>query len=194
MNISSRTSRGDVYTNLLNVALYQLGWFSCVLGAALDYPYAGALGAFCLTCFHIWLACERMAEVQMMTGTCLVGVLVDTLQQALGVFTFKPDPEPLLWVPLWVFVIWAQFSTLFHFALRWLSRRYLLAALLGALGGPLAYGGGFKLGAAAPNAELVSVVIILGFVWALLTPTLVWFSDKTLKRKCAYRCFAEKSG
>ena len=35
-------------TKLVNVLLYQTGWFCCVLGAAWDYPVTGALSALAL--------------------------------------------------------------------------------------------------------------------------------------------------
>ena len=153
---------------LLNVLLYQAGWFACVLGAAWNYPIIGGLGALALA----------EVEAKLMLCACLIGFGVDSRQHALGVFTFKTDPGWPLWLPLWVFVIWLQFATLFHYALSWLSGRYLLASLLGMLGGPLAYWGGVRLGAAVLGKDTVWSLLALGLAWALVTPLLVWLSDQ----------------
>ncbi|MDT8419533.1 MAG: DUF2878 domain-containing protein [Desulfuromonadales bacterium] len=168
--MSPRTSK------LINILMYQLGWFSCVLGAAWGYPLRGALGALLLLVLHLLLAESRRAELRLMLCACLLGVAVDTTQQALGIFTFMGDPVWPLWLPLWVFVIWMQFATLFHYALSWLAGHYLLAALFGLIGGPLAYWGGVRLGAASFADSLLLSLSSLALVWALVTPLMLWLS------------------
>ncbi|MDT8440476.1 MAG: DUF2878 domain-containing protein [Desulfuromonadales bacterium] len=176
-------------TNLLNVGLYQLGWFSCVLGAAWGHPLAGAALAVLLLLAHLYLVVERPAELQLMLAACLIGVGVDSLQQGLGLFTFRPDPAWPFWLPAWVFVIWAQFATLFHYALRWLAGRDLLAALFGLVGGPLAYWGGIRLGAASFGENPPLTLAVLALVWALVTPTLLWLSHTRFTACGLYRLF-----
>ncbi|MBW2451793.1 MAG: DUF2878 domain-containing protein [Deltaproteobacteria bacterium] len=174
-------------TLLINLSFYQVGWFCCVFGAAWGHPLVGGLLALLLAGLHLCLAVDRRAEICLMTSACLIGVAVDSAQQALGLFAFKTDPSWPLWLPLWVFVIWAQFATLFHFALWWLSKRYLLAAALGMLGGPLAYWAGIRIGAATFGPEPVLSLVVLGLVWACVTPGLLWLSDQTARKRGAYR-------
>jgi hypothetical protein len=174
-------------TKLLNFALYQLGWLSCIVGAAWDYPVIGALVALGLSGVHLLLADSRKAESALMGGSCLIGVVVDSIQQELGVFTFKMQPDWPFWLPLWVLVIWAQFATLFHYALAWLSGRYLLAAILGALGGPLAYWGGVRLGAAVFGENQGLSLMALAMTWALVMPALLWLSDQEPGGEGSYR-------
>lgn len=174
-------------TKLLNLVLYQLGWFSCVLGAAHGLPLAGALGALLLVGVHLALARSRRVELLQIGLVCVLGVAVDSLQQAAGVFTFRPMPGWPLWVPPWVFVIWAQFATLFRYALYWLSGRYLLAALFGLCGGPLAYWAGIRLGAAEFGMASWAGLMVLGAVWAGLTPLLFWLSGRLNGGEGRYR-------
>lgn len=47
----------------------------------------------------------------------------------------------------WDAIPWMQFATILPFCLRWLSRHYLLRGILGAIGGPLAFYTGERLGA-----------------------------------------------
>ncbi len=176
-------------SKLLNLLLYQLGWFCCVLGAAWGYPLTGAGLALLLVIVHLLLAESPRLELKLMVIACLLGVVVDSLQQALGVLTFKTAPGWSLWLPLWVFVIWAQFATLFHYALAWLSGRYLLGALCGLLGGPLAYFGGGKLGAAEFGGNLLFSFTSLALVWAATVPLLLWLSRRLGGREGRYRRF-----
>jgi len=171
----------------INMVLYQLGWFSCVLGAAWEQPLAGAGLALFLLLIHLLLADNRPAELKLIAAACLCGIMVDSLQQASGLFTFRTDPRWPLWLPLWVFVIWAQFATLFRHALYWLNRRYLLGALFGFFGGPLAYWSGIRLGAAEFGHAPAITLIVLAAVWSLVVPLLLWLHQQIDTREGFYR-------
>ncbi len=163
-------------TKLINVTLYELGWLCCVLGGAWGHPIAGGLAAMTLAGVHLLLATARKSEFKLMLLACLLGVMVDTAQQQAGFFTFQTDPSWPLWLPFWVFVIWAQFATLFRYALFWLRGRYLLAAAIGLVGGPLAYWAGIRLGAAEWGPQPFLSILCLATVWAVVTPGLVFCS------------------
>ena len=159
-------------TKIVNVTLYQAGWCCCVLGGAWGHPVTGGLLALSLAALHLWLANSRKSEALLMVSACLLGVIVDSSQQALGLFRFKTEPGWPLWLPLWVFVIWAQFATLFRYALFWLQGRYLLAGLFGLFGGPLAYWAGIRMGAASFGESPLVTIAVLAVVWATMTPLL----------------------
>lgn len=174
-------------TKILNVTLYQVGWFCCVLGGAWGHPVTGGLLALLLVGIHLLLTAAPKSEVKLMLCACLIGVIVDSSQQAFGLFAFKVEPGWPLWLPLWVFVIWAQFATLFRYALYWLSGRYLLAGLFGMIGGPLAYAAGIRMGAASFGQNPVVTMIVLALVWATVTPVLSGLSFYLDDREGAYR-------
>lgn len=179
-----RVGRGSAAT-LLNLALYQTGWFACVLGAAAGRPAAGAMAALLLAAVHLVLVRDRRSEGKLMMAAAALGLLVDSLQLNLGLFRY-PTGTPLSWLaPPWIVVLWLQFATLLHFGLSWMSGRYLLAAALGFLGGPLSFWGGERLGAiqfASPLAYLA-----LACVWAVAMPALVWLGDRFEPRAKGYR-------
>lgn len=178
---------------ILNLALYQLGWFCCVLGAAWGYPIRGALVALSLMGVHLLLAESRRAELKLMGCACLLGIVIDGSQQALGVFSFPTDPAWPFPLPFWIFVIWAQFATLFHYAIDWLRGRYRLAAIFGLFGGPLAYWGGVRLGAAQFGDNPLFSIASLALVWALVTPLLFWLSSRFDGREGRYRWRGDKA-
>lgn len=173
-------------SKIINVILYEVGWACCVLGAAWGFPLIGGGLALCLVLVHLWLSEDRLGELCLMLVVMLLGLLIDSGQQALGLFRFKPDGLGL-GLPLWVYIIWAQFATLFHYALTWLSTRYFLAFLLGAIGGPLAYGGGISLGAAEFGPHPFSSLTILAVMWALVVPFLAWLSGQIGTMPGSYR-------
>ncbi|SHJ04120.1 Protein of unknown function [Malonomonas rubra DSM 5091] len=179
-------------SKIVNAVLYELGWACCVFGAAWGYPLLGGGLALLLVLVHLWLAQERRTEVRLIALAIALGILVDSSQQAFGLLSFKPDALGL-WLPLWVFVIWAQFATLFHYALSWLVDRPLVAMLFGLVGGPLAYGGGIRLGAAefGPNPTLS--LIVLAVIWSLVVPLMAWLSTRIGYPSGQYRGVFERS-
>ena len=50
------------HTSFCNYALYQLGWFSCVLSAAAQHPWIGFLVAVILIGVHLTLSLERSLD------------------------------------------------------------------------------------------------------------------------------------
>ena len=183
--IAARAGDGATRATLLNLALYQAGWFACVLGGASGRGWAGAAIALLLVAMHLAWVRDRLREAQLLLAAAALGLALDSLQLGLGVFSY-PSGTPLAGVaPPWIVVLWLQFATLLHFALRWLSRRYRLAAVLGFVGGPLSFWGGERLGAielASPLAYLA-----LATVWALAMPALVWLGDRFAPRTEGYR-------
>lgn len=173
-------------SKIVNAILYELGWASCVLGAAWGYPLSGGGLALLLVLVHLWLANDRGREVRLIGIAILLGVVVDSSQQAFGLFRFKPDSLGF-WLPVWVFVIWAQFATLFHYALAWLAGRPVVAVLFGLIGGPLAYGGGIRLGAAEFGANPYLSLGLLAVIWALVVPLLVWLRQRSGATEGTYR-------
>ncbi|HWR87050.1 MAG TPA: DUF2878 domain-containing protein, partial [Acidiferrobacterales bacterium] len=79
--------------------------------------------------------------------------------------------------PHWIVALWMLFAITLNVSLGWLKQRLFVAMLFGAIGGPLAYLGGAKLGAlsfAAPTAALIALTI----GWALFTPLLVMLARR----------------
>jgi hypothetical protein len=77
--------------------------------------------------------------------------------------------------------LWMNFAATLNVSMVWLRGRYLLAAVFGAIGGPLAYYGGAKLGATEALPSL-NGMLVLAVGWGVMTPLLVW-----LARVCAVR-------
>lgn len=164
--------------NIINFCLYQLGWFACVLGAGMDRPGPGMVCALALVAVHLWLSDATLRQLALMAAAAAIGLTIDTLQLKWGVFRF-PHGLTVDWLaPLWVAVLWIQFTTLLPFCLRWLSRRYGLSAMLALVGGPLAYYAGEKAGAVEFLSPRFLHYAILGTVWSVAFPAFLWVSDR----------------
>jgi hypothetical protein len=162
----------DRMTLAVNVLLFQLGWFACVLGAAYGQPWLGVGVAALVVGWHLARAAHPRRELALVSAAVLIGAVFETLLARSGWLLF--DPRGMLLAgtaPVWMVALWALFATTLNVAMRALRSRLVLAALFGAVGAPLAYWGGARLGAlelVAAGAALAAI----GIGWALLTPLL----------------------
>lgn len=155
---------------VLNYVLYEAGWCACVLGAAWGHPWIGtALGLVPLL-VHVVLSQRHADALALILATAAIGMLVDGVQIALGTIRFEVGTVAPWLPPPWIVLVWAQFAMTFHFGLRWLQGRPGRAALFGALGGPLAFLAGRRLGVVTLHPELWPSLVSLAVTWGLAMP------------------------
>ncbi len=177
---AKKEAKASVKENLVNLALYEGGWFACVLGAAWGEGAAGAALAGGLILIHLALAGDRLGEGKLVVLCGAVGFVLDSAQSAMGRLSFTGPffgSDPAL-APVWVVLLWMQLGTTLHFSLRWLRGRYFLAGALGATGGPAAFLAGERLGAASWGEPRWLTALSLAAVWGLATPALVFAADR----------------
>jgi hypothetical protein len=159
---------------LLNVALYQAVWFLCVFK-----ENQGAVIALTLLIVHLYFSPYRVKDLRMMVFLLAIGALIDGTLYLAGFMTYNVRAMP---IPFWLAVVWLALATLPHHSLKWLKGRLVLASLLGALGGPLAYWAGVKAGAASFTLPLMSSLILLALIWGVLWPFTMYIADKDLPK------------
>ena len=160
---------------LLNVAAFQIGWFSCVLGAAQGWPWAGVTVAIAVVVLHLVLAPRPAVELRLIGLALAIGALWDSLLVQLGWIAYPNETLITGAAPLWILALWALFTTTLNVSMRWLKLRVLPAIVLGALCGPLSYWAAARLGA-VQFVEPVAIMVALALGWALIMPLLMWFS------------------
>lgn len=167
---------------LINMVTFQLGWFACVVGAARGYPWLGPVMVALVVALHLRLIQDRVGEIRLLFFASVVGFLLDSAQVVAGVFSFTTKGAISGWPswvsPPWMVALWCAFATTLHTSLSWLAGRYQLASLLGAVGGPLSYYAGARLGAISLPEELATSLLVIGLVWAVAMPTLLWASKR----------------
>ena len=160
---------------ILNYFLSSAGWFACALGAAHGIPWAGPLVVAGAAGLHLSQVRDRRAEGLYLGITVVFGFIVDSVQAARGLITYRGSFVSWL-APLWIVAMWVLFAIQLNASLRWLRKRLWLAAILGAWGGPASYFAGERLGAITINLDPLLAGAIMAVVWALSVPLLLWVS------------------
>jgi len=157
---------------LVNFVAFQLGWFAVALGAANGLPWAGTGVVLVIVAWHLRHAVRPRAELVLVLSAAGIGALFDSALAALGLVEFPNGMLVEGTAPHWMVALWMLFATTLNVSLAWLRRSLLLAAALGAVGGPLAYLAGAKLGALVFLQQDLALAA-LAFGWGVLTPLLV---------------------
>jgi hypothetical protein len=150
---------------LFNIVAYQIAWFACVLGAANQLPWIGTSIALVVVALHLALVQRRGVEVKLIVAAAVIGLILDSALASAGLVSFTSG----VWIdgiaPHWMVGLWIAFATTLNISMRWLVTRPALAVVFGALGGPVAYYAGAKLGAITINPS-ASTFIAIGLGWA----------------------------
>jgi hypothetical protein len=158
---------------LQNFILFQVGWFGCVVGGAThDYYWAGVVIVSFIIAVHLVRASEIRNEFLLIILTMLVGTTWDSALTAAGLFQFSHGVFASWLVPSWMIAMWALFATTLNVSLKWLKHRYVLAAVFGAIGGPLAYYAGHRIGA-VDFSDTLTTMVAVGAGWSLIMPGLM---------------------
>jgi hypothetical protein len=156
---------------LFNFVAFQIAWFACVLGGANDLAFAGTLVVAAVVAAHLALARRAAPEALLVAVTAAIGLFWDSALVTLGLMTYVAGNFLPGLAPYWIVAMWALFATSLNLSMGWLKGRPWLAGLFGAVGGPLAYLAGARLG----GLEMPEPVLALGtqaIGWAVILPLL----------------------
>ena len=164
-----------------NVVGYQAVWFACVAGAGRGQPWMGPVAAMAFAALTLAFGGKRDADLRTLLLVLPIGFALDSAFAASGWMHYA---QPWPWqhaAPLWIWALWFGFAMTLNHSLAFLGGRPWLAALLGLLGGPLAYwAASSAFGAVRFGVPIASVMVALALAWAVTLPLLM-----TLNRRWA---------
>ena len=161
---------------IINVILFQVSWFACVMGAAKSLPYMGIIVTAGILAWHLIQAKAPKAELWLMGSALALGASFDQALLSFNLVTYMHHGWSSSVVPVWILGLWLGFSTILNVSLRWMRNQHLIAILFGFMGGPLAYLSAEKLGAVVILSNISYVTLALG--WAIITPLLLFISKR----------------
>jgi hypothetical protein len=161
----------------INFVGFQLAWFACVLGGARGWQWLGPALVVLLTAWHLKSSCNPLVELRLLLIGSMLGIVFDQILLTSGWIDYpsasvSTSSWPNWLLPPWMMALWLIFCTTLNVSMRWLRAYPMVAVLFGAIGGPLAYWSGAKLGAMIWLQPL-HATIALALGWAVLMPLLV---------------------
>jgi hypothetical protein len=154
----------------VNYAGFQLGWFACVGGAARGRPWIGPAVAAALVALHAAASPAPARELRRLAAVGAFGAALESAAIAAGVYGYAGG-WPVWWLaPAWIVALWVLLGATFESSLGWLDGRPWLAALFGAVGSPLSFSAGARMGAASFIAPPRVALAALAVIWAAALP------------------------
>lgn len=164
----------------LNFIGLQAVWAACAYGAVEQNAMIGVIAAISYLAVHFSLSPQPYIDSLVLIGISSVGLLLDSINQSLGVVSFYASNESFLAIPYWLLTLWMVFAVSLPHSLYWLHRKPLIAVLAGAIGGTSSYFAGSRFDALSFAEPLWQSLLVFSFEWGLLLP-LSYYAIKRLK-------------
>ena len=162
--------------SLINYFGFQLGWFACVGGAAGRRAWLGPVVVALLIAAHLAFSPGRARELRRLAAVGLFGLVLESAAIAVGLYGYAGG-GPVWWLaPAWIVALWVLIAATFESSLSWLDRRPWLTAAFSAVGSPLSFSAGVRMGAARFLVPTPVGLAALAALWAAALPLAFWIS------------------
>lgn len=167
---------------LANFAGYQLVWFCAVIAAGRGLAWPGVVAAAAFVLLQLALSEQRGADLRLLAVALPTGALIDGALAASGAAAYAAPWPSTAFAPVWILGLWCAFAMTLTHTLRFLHGRIALAALFGAIGGPLAYLGASRGWSAVEFAPpRWHALAWLALAWGVAMPTLAQLAQRWLR-------------
>lgn len=159
----------------LHVAGMQGAWFAAALLASTPWHLVGAVANALVFAMHVATSGGVRRELVRGVLALALGLVLELVQQHVGGLRAM---QATVLPPVWLLSLWPVFASAMMRgrSLDWLQPRLALAAVIGAVVGPLSYAAGGRLGALELDGWRSRMVI--GVCWALAMPVLAFLARR----------------
>ncbi len=159
---------------LINVVITQVAWFVAVTSGAGGHWWPGVAAVSTVVAVHLLVSARPGHEGVRLVLAGLFGFAADSLLGYTGACSWSGGAAEGRLPPAWLTALWLNFATMLTASLMWLVPRWRLAMAFGAVGGPLAYLAGARLGALSfPHGAAIGLTAV-GLCWAVAMAVLVY--------------------
>jgi hypothetical protein len=125
---------------------------------------------------HLFRVPRPWEECRFLAVVVMIGAIWESVLVRLDLLGYSSEIVIDGFAPPWIVALWALFGGQFNTTYTWLKQRFALAALLGAIAGPLSFRAGASLGAVHFNRPPATLALAIG--WALILPLLTIVSRR----------------
>ena len=156
----------------INILAFKIAWLSSILGGANGMPLIGPIAVGIALLVHLRRASEPSREMTLVLLTGAIGMAWDSVMVSAGWLVYPAGTLVAGLAPYWILGMWMLFATTLNVSFRWLRSQLGVAAIMGAVFGPLSYYAGASAGAVQLTEPALAFGAI-GIAWALMMPGLV---------------------
>jgi hypothetical protein len=151
---------------------YEVAWCAAVIGAGAGRAWPGVVAIAVFAAWRLLVSRRRAVESRLVLGALLLGLVFDAALAAAGLVDYAAA-WPWSLAPAWLTALWIAFALTIVPLFGYLHGRPWLAALFGAIGGPLAYLGAARgWHAVAFTSPAWHGLVALAVGWGIAMPLL----------------------
>jgi hypothetical protein len=166
-------------SRLAQFLAYQAVWFAAVIGAGGGRAWPGLVAASLFVAISVGLSRSRGVLLGLVILALVMGAALDGAFAASGWLRYSAPWPSTQAAPAWILAMWAAFAATFPGALAFLQRRPVLAFVLGAVAGPLAYLGAARgWNAVVFVAPMPRTLAALALGWGVSTCLLALYARR----------------
>lgn len=169
----------------LTLVAYEAVWFAAVIGAGHGQWWPGVLGTLVFAAWRLAASAHRRVEAWLVAVALLLGLMLENLWVGSGLVHYA-TPWPSAASPAWLMSLWLAFALTIVPLFGYLHARPVLAAVFGAVGGPLAYLGAARgWHAVILPSPMWPTLLALAAGWATALPLLTVLARRGLQADAA---------
>ncbi len=167
---------------LLNLLGFKACWLACIFGAANHQPWIGPLAVAVWCAIHLSRSPFPQREAALILIGAAIGASVDVITLTTGFISYHGSHTPTLGFIATFFALWVNFGTTLRISFQWSWRKPIIAAAMGALGGPFAYWSGAQAGAIEFPSDMRLALLMIAIQYGVALP--IWFAaaDRLLRK------------
>ena len=163
LNISSR------WFIVYNFISFQIAWLM-----AINWKEQSLLPLVVVIFIHFVITKHRKRDWLTLALVTIVGSFVDLTAAYANLFVFENGNL----LPIWLILLWANFSLTFHYSMRWLMHLpTILQSLVGGIFGTASYFAAFKFGAVHYPMPMSFTLFFLIVIWSVNLPVFVLITE-----------------
>lgn len=153
-----------------NIIGYEAVWLLAVWGARVDIWWLGPLAMLPFAAFYLSRR-EGWRDAMLLLTVGLIGACMDSVLAMSDLLAYATAVPSTRLAPLWIIAIWMSFALTLRHTWRFAFDRLPLMAIVGAIGGPLAYLGAARgFNAIAFPRGTGAGCAALAVLWAMALP------------------------
>lgn len=170
---------------IVNLLGFKACWLVCVFAAAHGQAWISVLAITVWLCAHLARSPQPWREAALILVGAIPGAAWDVVSLRAGLISYQGSHAIAPGFVVTFLALWINFGTTIRVSFHWCWRRPIVAALMGAAGGPFAYWSGAQMGAIAFPADPLLSYLIVALQYGLALP--LWFvaADRTLTPRSA---------
>ena len=153
----------------INLSLFKLGWLAVVFSAAAGLAEVGAASVALIALVHLVRANRISSELALLIIAGCIGMIWESIIVQGGILSYPTAETDGNLAPYWIVAMWVLFATTLNVGMKWLRKNLVIAALAGAICGPLSFLAGQQAGAVTLGDN---AVLVIGLGWAVLLPAI----------------------